>query len=394
MKILFVHEVSWFKKVVFEMHDFPELLSLRGHEVSFLEFDEGGETPIRKLRTSIESRAHPGSKVIVKSPPRILPGIAGRLLTTLVHPIVFLFLVFKNRPDVVVSYSIPTSGWQISILCRLMNVPIILRIIDIPHLLRKSHFNNLVKFSERVAMKSADRISTHNRVLKDYCVGLGANPETTVVIWPGCDVERFSFAAPSVGLQESLGIRQGDNVLMFMGTIFRFSGLYEVVGELARHLRDDPTLKLLVIGDGEDLARLNDLVLEENLSQQVIFTGRIDYKLLPAYVQLGTVALLPFQSQAVTHHALPGKILQYLACGIPTVARSLDGLKSTIPHGEGITYVNSTIELVNEALQLVEDSGRRHDLSQRGSSFVARNFNWEVQIQLFEQMLIDCIDGK
>jgi hypothetical protein len=55
MKILFVHEVSWFSKVVYEMHDFPELLSLNGHEVHFLDFEEDQSRAHFKSVTSIES---------------------------------------------------------------------------------------------------------------------------------------------------------------------------------------------------------------------------------------------------------------------------------------------------------------------------------------------------
>ena len=40
MKILVVHEVSYLRKVVYEIHEFPELLALRGHEVTFVDFDE------------------------------------------------------------------------------------------------------------------------------------------------------------------------------------------------------------------------------------------------------------------------------------------------------------------------------------------------------------------
>jgi hypothetical protein len=58
MKILFVHEVSWFSKVVYEMHDFPELLSLNGHEVHFLEFEEDQSRAHFKSVTSTESRSH------------------------------------------------------------------------------------------------------------------------------------------------------------------------------------------------------------------------------------------------------------------------------------------------------------------------------------------------
>ena len=79
MKILFVHEVSWFNKVVFEMHDFPELLSLNGHEVHFLDFDEGKPRARWKPVTTIETRAHAGSQVSVTTPPKFLPGILGRL---------------------------------------------------------------------------------------------------------------------------------------------------------------------------------------------------------------------------------------------------------------------------------------------------------------------------
>ena len=43
MKLLFIHEVSYRKKVIFEMHEIPELLAVRGHDITFLEFDEGGK---------------------------------------------------------------------------------------------------------------------------------------------------------------------------------------------------------------------------------------------------------------------------------------------------------------------------------------------------------------
>jgi hypothetical protein len=63
MKILFVHEVSWFSKVVYEIHDFPELLSLSGNDVSFLEFEEHKPGARWKSVESIESRSHSGSTV-------------------------------------------------------------------------------------------------------------------------------------------------------------------------------------------------------------------------------------------------------------------------------------------------------------------------------------------
>ena len=86
MKILFVHEVSYRKKVIYEMHEFPELLSLRGHEVTFLEFDEGRkfwqakQAPKREM---ISGRVLAQAKVDLIRPFQLgIPGV-DRLLATL-----------------------------------------------------------------------------------------------------------------------------------------------------------------------------------------------------------------------------------------------------------------------------------------------------------------------
>ena len=72
MRLLFIHEVNYRDKVVFEMHDFPELLALAGHDVTFIDFGEGGErTGLRRWfdwRSNTElvrNRAHDGAEVRV-----------------------------------------------------------------------------------------------------------------------------------------------------------------------------------------------------------------------------------------------------------------------------------------------------------------------------------------
>ena len=40
MNLLFIHEVNWRDKVTFEIHDIPELLSIAGHSVFFIDYPE------------------------------------------------------------------------------------------------------------------------------------------------------------------------------------------------------------------------------------------------------------------------------------------------------------------------------------------------------------------
>ena len=387
MKILFVHEVSWFNKVVYEMHDFPELLSLKGHEVHFLDFDEGKPRARWKPITTIESRAHKGSKVSVTTPPRFLPGILGRLLATLIQPLVFIQLIKRIKPDVVVTYSIPTSGWQITYICNRNNIPIVARVIDIPHVLRETHFKPLVKWSEKYVFRKASFVSTHNEALRQYCIGLGAAPDKSSVIYPGIDMSRFFPAPPRQDLLTKVGIQPTDKVLLFMGTIFRFSGLVELLTELAPALRLDKSIKFLILGDGEDFNRLHQLAITLGLQSQVIMPGRIEYDLLADYLRLGHVALLPFKQELVTHGALPGKVLQYLACGLPTIATPLDGLQSMIPPNRGILYANDSQEMANMAIDLVSKPDQQHQLATFGIDLMTRHCKWHTQLQSIEQMI-------
>ena len=387
MKILFVHEVSWFNKVVYEMHDFPELLSLNGHEVHFLDFDEGKPRARWKSVTTIESRAHKGSRVSVTTPPRFLPGIFGRLLATIIQPLVFIQLVKQIKPDVVVTYSIPTSGWQITNICNRKNIPVVARVIDIPHVLRETHFKPLVKWSEKYVFRNASFISTHNEALRQYCIGLGATPAKSSVIYPGVDMTRFVPAPTRHDLQTKTGIQPTDKVLLFMGTIFRFSGLVELLTELSPALLLDKSIKFLILGDGEDFNRLHQLAITLGVQDQVIMPGRIEYDLLADYLRLGHVALLPFKQELVTHGALPGKVLQYLACGLPTIATPLDGLQSMIPPNQGILYANNSQEMANIAIELVSNLDQQHELASLGVELMILHCNWKTQIQSFEQMI-------
>ena len=394
MRILFVHEVSWFNKVVFEMHDFPELLSLNGLEVHFLDFDEGKPRARWKPVTTIETRAHAGSQVSVTTPPKFLPGILGRLLATIIHPLIFLRLIKKIKPEVVVTYSIPTSGWQIAKICNLKKIPIVVRVIDIPHVLRETHFKPLVKWSERYVFGHADFVSTHNEALRQYCIGLGASPDKSSVIYPGIDMARFFPEPPRLDLQVKVGIQPTDTVLLFMGTIFRFSGLIELLAELAPTLQEDASLKFLILGEGEDFIRLNELAKSLGLQRQVIMPGRIEYDLLADYLRLGHVALLPFRPEPVTHGALPGKILQYLACGLPTIATPLDGLQSMIAPDQGVLYANGPKEMAKIAIQLASNADQRSQLSLRGVNLMNLHCNWQNQIQTFKEMMIDLLHAK
>ena len=142
------------------------------------------------------------------------------------------------------------------------------------------------------------------------------------------------------------------------------------------------------------MRRLQELAKSLGLQHQVIMPGRIEYDLLADYLRLGHVALLPFRPEPVTHGALPGKILQYLACGLPTIATPLDGLQSMIAPDQGVLYANGPQEMSNLAIQLASNADRRNQLSLRGVNLMNLHCNWQNQLQKFKEMITDLQHAK
>jgi glycosyltransferase involved in cell wall biosynthesis len=103
--------------------------------------------------------------------------------------------------------------------------------------------------------------------------------------------------------------------------------------------------------------------------------------------------MLPFRPEPVTHGALPGKILQYLACGLPTIATPLNGLQSMIAPDQGVLYANGPQEMANLAVELASNVQHQNILSLRGIQLMNLRCSWKNQLQSFENMLLELRHG-
>jgi glycosyltransferase involved in cell wall biosynthesis len=399
MRLLFVHEVNWARKVVYEIHDYPELLSMRGHEVVFIDFAEDdhprGVARLVDLRTSIRSgmsRAHDGSAVEVRTPGRVLSPPFDRPAASLTQVPAIWRALSRERFDAVVLYGVPTNGWQTVQMARHIGVPVLFRSIDVSHSLRTSAYSRMVKLAEQYVATRADAISTHNVALRRYLVSIGADPARISVNYPGLDLNRFQPGPRNAALAAKYGIASSDRVVLFMGTLYRFSGLDWFLDAAAPALRARPAVKLVLVGGGEAAADLRARCRKLGLEDSVIFTGVADYPELAEHLRLGDVAINPFRPEAVTHCALPGKILQYLGCGLPTVCTPLEGMQGMVQDPEGIVYREPGEAFVSTVIDLVDDEQRRSELAKAGRGVMERLCDWDVAVTSFEHAISSMVE--
>jgi glycosyltransferase involved in cell wall biosynthesis len=185
----------------------------------------------------------------------------------------------------------------------------------------------------------------------------------------------FSPGKRNAGVVRKWNVSEEDRVILFMGTIYRFSGLDRMIQDFPLLTAEYPNAKLLIAGSGDDEARLRRLASERGLSSHVIFTGLLPYDALPDLIRSSDVCINPFELNGVTQNILPTKLFQYLACAKPVVATELPG---TIPflRGEehGIVYAPLT-KFVPALTQLLSDPDRMMQLGKNGARAV-HAYDW------------------
>lgn len=385
LRILFLHEVSYFEKPIFEMHEFPENLANRGHEIAFADFLEkeslslaGSHGQLRSGRV-IESVSLQHFYLRAK-----LPGVIGRLVAV---PRFFKFFkttLLEFRPDIVVSFSVPTSGWQALITCRRLGIPYVFRALDVSHKIRKTIFAPLIRLAEKFIYQNASWVSCNNPALREYCISLGASSETTSVDLPPLDFSHFlNSGSRALDIRASLGVPDDKTVLLYMGSFFYFSGLDAVLRKLSE-TEERPFL--LLVGGGEQDAELRRLVNDLGLDDSVKFTGFVDFDALPNYLSTADVAINPMVPSLVSDTALPNKILQYMASGLPVVSTRLKGLSSLIEPVSGLVLVSNPAEVLGAAISLAK-AKNLHQLGEENRQILREKFANNSGLDGFERLL-------
>ena len=401
MKILFVHEVSYRKKVIFEMHEFPELLASRGHEVTFFDFDEGakfwdgGLTPRKQV---IAGRVHSQTSLKVVRPLQFgIPGI-DRLLATVTSWAGLWRTLARGKFDVMVLLAVPTYGVQAIALAKVFGVPVAFRALDVSHKIRNSALGFAIKAVEKFVYKRADLILGNNPAMTAYCADLGSRELgrlTSETLLAPLDLSHFQAGSVDPVLAASLGILPDDKVVTYMGSFFYFSGLGQVIDAFSGLVGSGQAngTKLFLIGGGEQDPELRAQVTRLRLTGSVIFTGFINYADLPGYLGLTTVAINPLQKSLVTDTALPHKVLQYLAMGLPVVSSELSGLQAVFGQDSGIVWGANPAEILEKALELAQDPAGLAAASEAAKKAMAVRFAPNSAIDQLEATLTNLSQG-
>jgi glycosyltransferase involved in cell wall biosynthesis len=215
---------------------------------------------------------------------------------------------------------------------------------------------------------------------------MGANSDKTCFVRAGIDLERYDTNIDGSEMREKYGIEKDDSVLFFMGWLYHFSGLKEVAIELSKIKDENPTIKFLIVGEGDAFNDLQRIREEYHLDNQVILTGKKPYQEIPAFIAASDICLLPADPNEKTmQDIVPIKMYEYMAMRKPVITTKLPGVITEFGEGHGVIYVDKSEDALKKAIELIE-KGRVEEEGRKARGFVEK-YNWDDIVADFERIL-------
>ena len=342
-----------------------------------------------------------GVKMIKISVPRYQGSKSGRYIASYLYffcaaLIRLTRMQLKYSYQVIQVHTMPDFMVFTAIVPKLLGAKVILDVHDLMPELYQSKFGSnkrhltirFLKWVERRSIRFAHRaIAVHQPHLEALCSHGNPSQKFTVLL-----------NVPDIKVFANQGNSQPQNhpglELIYHGMVAKRNGL-EIAIRAISMLKDElKQLKLKIIGDGDDILRLSELVTELGLLDIVqIIRGMMSLEKLVPIINDADVGIVPILYDEFTRYMLPTKLLEYVAMGKPVICSRTATIEAFF-NDTMVQFVSpgNVSELAGAIRELYEHPEKRRLLSVAANQFT-REYNWEKQKQAYYQLIDSLVNN-
>jgi glycosyltransferase involved in cell wall biosynthesis len=183
-------------------------------------------------------------------------------------------------------------------------------------------YKNLLYSEEKYLCKAVGGFIFITDGLKKYYLDKCKIKNENILVSP-TGVDKKLFRKVKTNIRERYNIKKDEILIGSIGGIAKIRKLNKFLLIFKEASQKNPKLKLMFVGEGDDLKELKQKTEELNLKNKVIFVGKIPHKEVPKYISAFDFGLSHIPNIFIYENSFPLKILEYLACGIPVLASEL-----------------------------------------------------------------------
>lgn len=333
----------------FVTRDIYECIASQGHRVTVLtsQFDKLASDEIKNGVRIIRVPVLMRKKLETASFPSMVSYIPSSILNGIIR-------CRKNCIDIVNTHFAIPSGPAGMVISRILGVPNVLTIhggdIYDPSKKLSPHRHFLLRWVVKTALLLADRVvaqssdTVHNS-RKYYCPGLPAK-----IIPLGIQPPKLE---PADRTQFDLG--NEDFVLCSIGRLVKRKNVSDIL-KVCKRLHNEIRLRLIVIGNGPEYDKLNNLTKAWGLTEYVQFLGNVDDK-----TKYQALSISDMYVSTALHEGFGLVFLEAMACGLPIACYDKGGHMDFLENGK--TGVIAKLGDRDELSDGIRELARKKELS-------------------------------
>lgn len=311
--------------------------------------------------------------------------------------VVLVYLYLRHHYHIVHLHNMPDFLVFCTIIPKLLGAKIILDVHDpMPEVfssrfqLDKEHWLlQLLRFQERLSYHYPHLLLTVNEPMRKRLIARGVQPSRVKTLLNSPDLKIFPRTRNGV-------VKEDDRfILVYTGTIAERFGL-DIAIQGVKILAEDEDMddvRLLIVGEGNCLGDLRELVEELNLHQHVMFRRKVLLEEIPGILTECDVGISPHRNGPFEELCLYTKILESLAMGLPVISSRT----RTVEHylGDSIFFFESEdvngfaeqVRLIRQNPQLVADKMQKAERK-------LRELSWDREKEKLQQLVMELASGE
>jgi glycosyltransferase involved in cell wall biosynthesis len=401
MNILVLQETDWLTRGPHTQHHVFERLSKNPRiDITVLDYDiektmRSKSLFIKKQNYHNVNRAVKSSNVKIIRTAHIQIPYLRRISSLISNFFEVLKIIRKNRPDIITGFSI-TNGSLGLLLAKLFKIPYIFYCIDLLHtLIPISSVQGIAKIITRLSFKNSDQVIVVTKLLQNYAINEGSNPQKVKILLNGISLDNTEVNENKLkNLKSKFSLSDDDFVLLFMGFLYDFAGLKEIIDYYHEDVKKGKyNLKFLILGDGGIYNNLIPYVKEKE-ADWVILAGRVPFFDVTEYIQLSDLCILSFKLNEITKEITPVKVMEYMAMKKPVLSNSLPGVLQEIGENNGVIFAKNQEDLIIKIGELISKKPELAEIGQRGYNLILRNYVWSEILKDFKKIMLNLIKRR
>ncbi len=278
--------------------------------------------------------------------------------------------------DLIHAYFLPMAGFVGTYAGKYLGIPSVVSIRG--NDIERAAFDPS-KFSHVMyALQNANAVTTNASILAKKAK---AFVDRDIHVIPnGIDTNKFKPMEKNEILAETLEVEgPKSKVVGFVGELREKKGLATLLFGYAQLVKTIPA-SLLIVGEvreGEDKKLFNEF-RESNTENQIIVTGHVPHKDLPAYYSLMDVFVHPS-----LRDGMPNAVLEAMACGKTVIATPVGGVLDVIEDEVNGLFVNvnDVQGLAQKIAEVLKQPDKRESIGRSARETVLGQYTLEKELQ-------------